>query len=387
MKVLQVITRAELGGGQRHVLDLVEGLKNQYEVEVATGEEGFLADAARNLGVTVHIVPNLVQPISPLSDFRAVVELSRLIDRTRPGLVHTHTSKAGTVGRMAARWSGVPCLFTAHTWCFAEGTSWKWKLIGIPCEKLVARWSSAIVNVSEANRQLALQNHIAPGEKLLTIHNGISDSPHRANPGSTTVPRIVMVARFAPQKAQADLLRAILGIEQPLKVTFVGDGPMRAAHEELARGMGLRDRIEYLGERLDIPEILASAHIFALPTNWEGFPLSILEGMRAGLPVVASNVGGNSEAIVHDQTGFLVPARDTDEFRNRLRQLISNPGLRAQQGAAGRARFEREFTVAAMLEKTVAVYRSIQAKGRSRSAAAHSPSYSEPSVSPRRSSR
>jgi glycosyltransferase involved in cell wall biosynthesis len=362
LKLLFLITRGELGGGQRHVVDLLEGLRRRYQVELGTGEDGYLVEQARALGVPVHLIPHLKMPMAPFEDLRGLAEVSQLIARVRPDLVHAHTSKAGILGRMAARMNGVPCLFTAHTWCFAEGTSWKWKAIGIPLEKLAARWSGAIVNVSEANRQLALRHGIASAEKLLTIHNGIPDSPHRAQPGEGGVPRVVMIARFAPQKAQAELIRAIQGIEEPLTAVFVGDGPTRGAHEALAADLGVASRVEFLGERRDIDAILATAHVFALPTNWEGFPLTILEGMRAGLPVVASNVGGVAEAIVEGRTGFLTPAGSTGEFRARLRSLVADRELRRRMGAAGRERYEREFTVEAMLEKTVAVYQSIWAR-------------------------
>lgn len=362
MKLLLIITRGELGGGQRHVVDLLAGLKQEYDLEVATGEDGYLVESARALGVPVHLVPHLVMPISPYKDIRALLELSRLIAKVQPDLVHAHTSKAGVLGRAAARLNGVPCLFTAHTWCFAEGTAWKWKAIGIPLERLAARWSGAIINVSDANRQLALKNGIAPAGKLITIHNGIPDTTRRAVPGRAGIPTIVMIARFAPQKAQADLLRAVQGIEEPFRVVFIGDGPTRSAHEELASQLGIRDRVDFLGVRRDIERLLSSAHIFALPSNWEGFPLTILEGMRAGLPVVASNVGGVAEAIVDGKTGFLVPAGSITEFRSRLRQLISDPTLRASLGSAGRARYEAEFTVRAMLRKTVVVYQAIHSR-------------------------
>ena len=135
MKILQVITRSELGGGQRHVLDLLEGLRDSYQIELAVGEAGYLVDKARGLNIPVHIVPHLKMPMDPRQDLRALLALDRLIAARKPDLVHTHTSKAGILGRFAAAHNGVPCVFTAHTWCFSEGTSWKWKLIGIPLER------------------------------------------------------------------------------------------------------------------------------------------------------------------------------------------------------------------------------------------------------------
>lgn len=356
MKVLILITRAELGGAQRHVVDLLEGLRGEFELHLATGEEGYLTDAAQRLAVPVHMVPDLVQPMSPVRDYKAVCQMKRLIEQLEPDLVHAHTSKAGIVGRAAAAWNGTPCLFTAHTWCFSEGTSWKWKVVGTPMERLAARWSSAIINVSESNRQLALRQGVRPRGAMLTLHNGIADTEHRASAGACDVPVVVMVARFSPQKAQAELLEAASSIELPFRIVFVGDGPTRPALQQRAEQLGLGGRVKFLGERHDVAEILASSHIFALPTNWEGFPLSILEAMRAGLPVVVSDVGGVREAVLEGETGFLSADVGGSGFREGLRRLIEDAALRVRMGRAGRVRFEREFTVDVMLRKTAKVY-------------------------------
>ncbi len=361
MKVLLLITRAELGGGQTHVLDLLRGFRERFDVELATGERGFLTEAAEQLGVGWHVLPHLVQPMRPWKDVRALAECYRLIREVRPDIVHTHTSKAGVIGRAAAHLAGVPSVFTAHTWCFAEATSLKWKLVGIPLERLAARCASRIITVSDANRGLALNHHVAGPAKFVTVHNGIADCPHRAQPGSVEVqgeaPRIVMVARFSEQKAQSLLIDAVAGIRKPFRLLLVGDGPTRPAAEAQVERYGLSDRVEFAGNRMDIPEILASSQIFALFTKWEGFPISILEAMRAGLPVVASDVNGVREAVSHWGNGFTVPPGNVAEFRQRLEMLLEDSSLRQQMGAASRQRFEQEFTVDRMLQRVAEVYR------------------------------
>src|SRR5260221_5048630 len=358
MKILLLITRAELGGGQTHVVDLLRGLRDEFEVELGTGENGYLTEAAERLGIRTHVIPDLVQPMRPLRDVKALWHCFRLIRAVRPDVVHTHTSKAGVIGRLAARLAGVPSLFTAHTWCFAEGTSWKWKTVGIPLERIAARCAAGIITVSEANRALALSHRIARPEKLVTIHNGIADSLHRAKPGEKALPRIVMVARFSEQKAQGLLIEAVAQIRTPFRLLLVGEGPLRPAVEQQVAKLNLGDRVEFLGQRLNVAEILASGHIFVLFTNWEGFPISILEAMRAGLPVVASDVNGVREAVADGSTGFLAAAGDVAMFRQRLEQLVQDDSLRGRLGAAGRRRFEKEFTVEAMLGKTAGIYPS-----------------------------
>ena len=356
MKILYLITRGDLGGAQVHLLDLLSRLREREDLVVGVGEDGYFADGVQVLGIPCHIVPSLIQPIAPSQDIRALVELVGLIRSVKPDLVHAHTSKAGFLGRSAAAIAGVPSVFTAHTWCFAEGTRWKWKLAGIPSEWLAARCSSAIINVSHANRDLAKRYRIAGQDRLLVIHNGIPDSPHRAKPDRPGVPTIAVVARCCPQKDQALLLRALAEIKAPARAIFVGDGPTLPNLKAEARLLGLLDRVEFLGQRLDVAELLASAHVFALPTHWEGFPLSILEAMRAGLPVVASSAGGVAEAVIEGETGFLFSCGDAGTFRARLQHLLESPALRRTMGDAGRRRYEAEFTLDGMVRKTLAVY-------------------------------
>ncbi len=362
MRILQLITRAELGGAQTHLVDLLAALRPFCEVVVGTGEPGFLTRELDSLNIPWEVIPHLVQPMQPLEDVRALAGIASLIQRIKPDVVHAHTSKAGTLGRLAACLARVPAVFTAHTWCFSEGTSLKWKLVGVPLEKIAAKCSSAIINVSDANRTLALSRRVAPREKLITIHNGIPDVLGRANPGRGDVPVVVMLARFAEQKNQALLVRAVAGMEAPVRVVFVGDGPTRPAVEQLARTLKVADRIVFAGERLDVADILNDAHIFALSTNWEGFPVSILEAMRAGLPVIASDVGGVRESVVQGDTGFIVPPGDEAELRHRLVQLVESPALRCVMGASGRRRYEQNFTVRMMADKVLRVYEAISTK-------------------------
>ena len=363
MKILFLITRAEPGGAQVHVLDLIRGLGAGCEAILGVGEEGFLADAVRALGVRVHILRHLIQPTRPLTDLRAAGEIVSLLRQERPDILHAHTSKAGIVGRLAARIAGVPAVFTAHSWAFSEGTSWKWKAAGVPMEFAAAGWCSKIINVSEANRQLARRYNVGSDAKHVTIHNGIPDNEFRANPGAKAETRIVMVARFAAQKDQISLVRALAGVSAPARVLFAGDGPtLDSVKAETAR-LGLTGRVEFLGERLDVPLLLASSHVFALSTNYEGFPISILEAMRAALPVVSTDVGGVREAITDGVSGFLIPKGNPAVFQQRLSELASNPALRVRLGTAARREFEDRFQLAAMVRRTLAVYRNVLERG------------------------
>jgi glycosyltransferase involved in cell wall biosynthesis len=354
-KILYVVTRAERGGGQAHVLDLLRGFQARYECHLATGEEGFLCDEARAIGVPIHLLPHLVQPIAVVKDLRAIVEICALFKRLKPDLVHAHTSKAGLLARLAGFITGVPVVFTAHTWSFAEGVSRKRKAIALPLER-IAGIGSRIITVSENNRRLALAQGVAREPCLTTVWNGIPDTPLRAVPESGGRVRIVMVARFAEQKDQILLLQALSGIDEDFEVAFVGDGPTMLQARQAANQLGLTERVHFLGDRSDVAELLAQAHVFSLSTKWEGLPLSILEAMRAGLPVISSDVGGVRESVEDGVTGLLVPAGDVDAMRVGLLNLIRRPELRRDFGEAGRVRYERDFTLNKMLTKTARVY-------------------------------
>ena len=355
LRIAYVITRAEIGGGQSHVLDLIQGFRDELDVHLITGERGYLTEAAESCGVPAHVLPTLVQPLRPGLDARALFGLIRLMRRIQPDLVHSHTSKAGILARAAAACCRIPSVFTAHTWCFAEGTSRLWHLIGKPLEQGASRVTRKIITVSEANRQLAIRHGLPPA-KIRTVHNGIADSPHLARPGAAdqTV-KILIAARFVPQKDHGALLRAISTMAD-VEVLLAGDGPLRPQYVAMAAVLGICRRVHFLGDRRDIPQLLAESHIFALPSRWEGFPISILEAMRAGLPVVASDVGGVREAVAHGQTGFTTTPGDDADFAARLRALVESPVLRGDFGKAARRAYERDFTRQTMLERTQAIY-------------------------------
>jgi glycosyltransferase involved in cell wall biosynthesis len=357
-RVLQIVTRANLGGTQVHVLDLLRGLRSDFEMVLATGEEGYFTEQAKALGIECHLLPGLVQAIDPLRDSRAVLSTLRAIRKIQPDLVHCHTTKAGLIGRLAARLLRVPVVYTVHTWCFTEGTSRLWRALGIPSETVAARWARRIITVSESNRTTAISKRIANPEKFVTVHNGIEDRSERANPGTGNPPRIVMVARFVPQKNQSLLIQAVAGIQSPVILTLVGDGPLHEQAVLAAAACPAHVKVEFLGERQDVAKILSESNLFVLSTNWEGFPISILEAMRAGLPIIATNVDGVSEAVIDGDNGLLVGPGDLHGLREAIRVLVADPALRERMGQRGRLAFEERFSIRAMLSKTLAVYES-----------------------------
>lgn len=355
--ILLLITKAERGGAQSHVLELLR-LRDRARITVASGEDGFLLEQARALGLETVVVPQLVAPLDPRRDLVALWALVRLLRRLRPDLVHLHSSKAGLLGRVAARLAGVPAVFTAHGWAFTEGAGRARRLLAIWSERLAAPLSAAIIAVSDYDRDLGARLRVAPQAR--TIHNALPAAPRitLASPRPSGPVRFVMVARFAPPKDQALLLRAAAPL-RGAEVWLVGDGPELEATRALAVTLEMGERARFLGSRDDVPELLAQVDVFCLCSHYEGFPISVLEGMRAGLPVVASDVGGVGEAVVDGRTGLLVAHNDVASWRLALARLLDDPVARAAMSRAGGERFGAHFTLPHLLERTWAVYREV----------------------------
>jgi glycosyltransferase involved in cell wall biosynthesis len=329
-------------------------------------------DGFRQAGIPVVLLPNLTAPIRPWRDVQALGEIRRALLELQPDLVAAHSSKAGLLGRVAGRSLRIPVVFTVHGWAFTPGVPGARAAVYRRLERMAGPLASRLITVSEFDRRLALDARIAAPDRIVTVHNGMPDVPPslRADPARTP-PRIVMVARFEPQKDHATLIHALAGLTQlPWELDLVGEGPGMPAMERLAGELGVGERIRFLGQRMDVPRLLADAQVAVLITNWEGLPLSILEAMRAGLPVVASDVGGIGETIHDGQTGHLVTRGAVEQVRERLGRLLADAALRTAFGAAGRAFYERQFTLEHCVSRTLAVYESVIEAGRPKVAVA-----------------
>ena len=361
LRIVYIITKASpIGGAQIHVRDLAAAIAARgHEPTVITSGTGTFIDDLRALGIPVVVLRHLTTPIRPLDDLRALREIHSALAGLRPDLIAAHSSKAGILARLAARRLRVPVVFTVHGWAFTPGVPPLEAALYRRVERLVGPLASRIIAVSEYDRRLGLEARVATPDRLVTVHNGMPDIPVqlRADPAQTPV-RLVMVARYGAQKDHPTLLRALAELRgDPWELDLIGDGPLMGEIEALASRLGLAGRVRFLGQRKDVDRLLAAAQVSLLVTNWEGFPLSILEAMRAGLPVVASDVGGVGESVRDGENGFLVPRGDVARLRDRIARLLTDPELRARMGASGRERFVRDFTLDASVARTLAVYR------------------------------
>lgn len=361
MKIAFVITRSDtIGGAHVHVLDLACAyMQEGHQVVVMVGGNGPFADLLRSRGVLVCNLRWLVRPIRPYADLLALIELMVELRRIRPDLVHAHSAKAGLLGRIAAKLARFPAVFTAHGWSFTEGIAERSRRFSMILERLVGRLSKSIICVSDYDYRLALDCGVVDPGSLVRIHNGVPDveSGLRALPGSAGTLRIVSVARLDVPKDHALLLNALGYLRDlPWQLELIGDGPLTDQTKAQAAALGIADRVLFSGLCKDVPQRLSAAHLFVLVSEWEGLPLSILEAMRAGLPVLASDVGGVSEAVQDGLTGCLVPRGDKEALVRGLRDLLSDSAKRVRMGRAGRSTFEQEFTFELMKGRTLAVY-------------------------------
>ncbi|HEX8618744.1 MAG TPA: glycosyltransferase family 4 protein, partial [Thermoanaerobaculia bacterium] len=312
MRILQVITRGdEIGGAQMHVLELAKALvADGHEVLVAMSRGVALAEPLIAAGARVAQSPTLGKNINPAADFASFRFVRQVIRDFRPDVVATHSSKAGVIGRLAAKRERVPCTFTAHGWAFHEQVPLLARSIYRTVERAMAPFANRIICVSRYDHALAIRAGMAAG-RLVHIANGIADVPQssRSLPGQRDPVRIVMVARFAVPKDHTTLLHAFRKLTGA-ELHLVGDGPLLDSAKQLAADLGVAGRTTFLGARNDVVQILADSDIFVLLSGREGMPISTLEAMRAGLPVVMSDVGGAGETIEDGESGFLVPRAD-----------------------------------------------------------------------------
>ena len=357
MNILFVITRADaIGGAQVHVKDLALALqKDRHKVLVLTGQQGIFNEELREASIKSIPCASLQKQINPFLDGKSLRYMLHVISEFKPDLIAAHSSKTGILGRLASRISRVPCVFTAHGWSFTTGIPQPHRAIYRILEKTTAPFANKIICVSEYDRSIGIEAGMN-SEQLITVHNGMTDiSPDLiANPAQAKTVKVAMIARFDRQKDHETIIEAFKGLNAEL--ILVGDGPSMLRAQQQVERLELSKQVEFLGFRQDIAQILARVQIFALISHWEGLPCTIIEAMRAGLPVVASDVGGVKEIVIDSQTGYVIPRKDVNTLRERLAYLINNESARASMGILGRQKYDSELTFRHMYHKTFAVY-------------------------------
>jgi glycosyltransferase involved in cell wall biosynthesis len=359
---MQVITKGENGGAQTHLLSLCQALAPRTRFVAAIGGTApgsALGDELQSLDIPVRWIPQLGNSLSPLLLFAAVRALLHAVREHRPDIIHAHSAVAGVVARIAGYIAGTPVVYTVHGFGFKPETPLLQRLAAWLAESALAPITRQMICVSEHERQLAGRLLIPP-RHLCVITNAVADTPERAVPDQQPM-RIVMVARHARPKRQDLLLRALfllrnrLGQEAP--VVLVGGGPDLAAHRALASELDLHG-VTFTGDVTDVARRLATHSVFVLLSDHEGLPISIIEAMRAGLAIVATDLPGIRELLTHGTNGLLVP-NDPAMLTDTLESLAADPALRARLGKAARLRYEDRFTPAPLARAVEALYDQI----------------------------
>jgi len=395
-KVLEVL-EANVGGARAHVLQILGGLdRDRFEPHLACSlerEPGAAAalEALRSEGVRVAIVPMRRQP-SPLSDLLALCRLSRLMRTERYALVHTHASKAGFLGRLAARRAGVPAvLHTPHTFPF-ERTDTVLAPLYKFLERRAAAWADRIVLVAPSQREAALAAGVGGPDRLVVVENGVclpAEDPavararYRAELGlGAATPAAAFVGRATPQKdvqtflsaaaevcralpgaqcflvGQADNRRYLRSLRPPIgpeawRVVALGDAPSAPVFWSPALP------VRVLGHRADAARLVAAFDVLVLPSRYEGLPYALLEAMANCVPAVASDVTGNRDAIEHARNGYLTPVGDVSGFVRWTLRLLTDVDERRALGLAARERVASSFTKERFVRRIGELYEAL----------------------------
>lgn len=376
--VIHVITLLELGGAQQNTLYTVAHLnREQFQPYLIAGQGGLLDGEASGLrDVGVFFVPRLRREISPLEDMLALGQMRDTIRRiikdhpAVPAIVHTHSSKAGILGRWAARMEKVGAIIhTFHGFGFHAYQPKPLKGAFQLVELITSRITDGFVMVSKANEKVALNLGITKGRRVALIRSGISLEEFSYRPKlvgrlkkELNLPEhskvVTQISCFKPQKAPADFVDVAARVALMEKQVFflmVGDGLLRPDVEKAVASHGLENCFKILGWRRDVPEILHDTDVLVLTSLWEGLPKVLPQAMAAGVPAVVTRVDGSPEAILDGVNGFVVEPRDVKGMAARVVQLLRDPELRRKMGEEGKKRAQ-EFDINTMVRKQEEFY-------------------------------
>jgi glycosyltransferase involved in cell wall biosynthesis len=364
MRVLHAITLLELGGAQRNTLDTVTLLdRGRFEVALACGVGAELDGEARRIAdLRLFSLPHLVREVRPGADRAALAELRGAIRAFQPDIVHTHSSKAGVLGRLAARLEGVPAtVHSIHGFGFGahQGAPVRWAFLA--AERLAARFTDHFIAVSRRNLKEGVGLGLLDPERASVIRSGIVLRAFRERAGGAAVrrelgipagvPLVLQVACFKPQKAPerfVELAARLVRRFPAAHFVLAGDGELRPALEALRRAAGLAGRLHLPGWRRDVPALLDAATVATLTSRFEGLPRALVEARAAGVPVAAMAVDGVDEVVHDGVNGFLVREGDVAALAERVAALLGDAALRerlAAAAAAGLEEFERDTMV------------------------------------------
>ncbi|MFA5770900.1 MAG: glycosyltransferase family 4 protein [Patescibacteria group bacterium] len=360
MKILYLITKSEEGGAQTHVLQLSQFfIKQGNDVAVMAYPGGWLENEINKIGGKFYANQFFSNSINPFNIFKSIFKIQAVISDFKPDVVHCHSSMAGLLGRLAVR-NSIPTLYTAHGWGFNIGVGWFQKQLAILGEKLVANYCVKIICVSKFVKDLALEYKIIEDNKLEVIYNGVETDLQLLERTDGKI-RIIFVGRLALPKEPLLLLQIVNDLPDEMKdnieVLIVGAGPLREAVDEFIKNNQLT-MVKMHGNlsREEVLRLLCQSDVFVLLSKWEGLPLSVLEAMSVGLPVIVSDVGGLKE-VINSGNGILL--KNSEQLSETLGLLIRDKNLRNKIGDAARKTILDNYSADKMLSRIESLYKSL----------------------------
>ena len=375
-RIMHVITRLILGGAQEVVALMVRRLvKEGYQVILV---HGYGAKEVKELlpsndpNLEIHYIPEFRRNIDPISDVIVFLKLWKLMKKTKPVLVHTHTSKAGILGRWAAKFAGVPILIHHPRGSLFHPSyypAWFLQILAL-IERITARITDKMITVSESEKQDYVRYQIAPAEQYVTIYSGVEVARYtdvkvdiKAKKAELGIPEgrpvIGYIARIVPEKAHWLCLQAFSKVLEKIPNAFlvlIGSGPLENEAREIIRKSKLENNVIMKGMRRDIPEIIQTFDCCVQTSLWDGLPRAMIEAMLAEKPVVATHVGGIPEIVEHNQTGILVPEKDVEAIAQGVIRVLEDPGFGKRLGQNARRKLEGIIDSEISIRKILALY-------------------------------
>ncbi len=382
IRVLRIIARLNVGGPAIHVTALTARLDPaRYESWLVVGKpgphEGDMSYLLESTGITPIVLPELGREVAPLSDTASLARLVRLMRRFKPHVVHTHTAKAGAVGRMAARLAGVPVVVhTYHGHVFQAYFSPFQSRLTIGAERFLGRLSDRLITLSARLRDDIVGFGVAPADKIAVIPLGLDLRPFTADRtrlrGRLRAPLglapedclIGIVGRLVPVKNHSMFLQAareLRGMGRNVKFAVIGDGELREQLEAEARALGLNGEVYFTGWQRDLPGVYADLDLLVNTSLNEGTPVAVIEAMAAGVPVVATSVGGVPDIVTHGRTGTLVPSGDGAALARALAERLDCPEETRSMAQAAGADVVQRFSVEQLTASLDALYQELLA--------------------------
>ena len=377
IKVLRIIARLNIGGPAIHVVNLNNGLNpKRFESLLVSGTEnpgeGSMLDYAFSHGVQPIVIPEIVgEATFKPRDLKALAKLYRLMRRERPHIVHTHTAKAGFLGRVAAQLAGAPVILHTYHGHVLHGyySPLKTNLLRW-MERVLARITDCIVAVSPQVKNDLVAYGVAPADKITVIPLGFDLEPFFGcqqykgeflrELGLDDGTRLVgIVGRIFPIKNHHLFLESAARVSSnadAVRFVIVGDGILRPEMEDYARELGISDRVIFTGWRRDLPRIYADLNVLVVSSNNEGTPVSAIEAMASGVPVVGTKVGGVPDIITDGENGYLVPPRDPEALAGAVLRLLQNPELASRMGQVGQTMARERFAIRRLIGDTENLY-------------------------------